>query len=586
MSMHHLQPISDTLEFVLGNSWMEPADIQRDYQWTAEQVSELLDDLITFAVPPDGEAEEDAYFVGVIIVHGMNQQFRLYDGLQRITTLTILICLLRDMIQDAELKTRLQACVFDRKGEPRLKLIGHQYLATHIQPRGKSLSLASGRLTGQAEVLRAAQKHMRDQLRTLSPRTLYFLAWTVLERVLILRLSVATPAMANRIFRTINMRGLKLEDADLIKSRLAEFPGSAEEVEELLTAWQDIRQALTARSQARVDQVEESHRYDRYSGFQGFVLALEMMERFTPDTPDHKPSTVERLNGFVDLMKSRHGTAKGLTGYFRFLHKCATDWNTLHQPAMGGQSSPFNPLLPIRAVWWTEWKPLALRVMGRASQMESAGPPWRARIFDQMHRAAIAMELAGFSPMKRQLVFAKAIEELKDGATPDRLESLVMWQADLIRIHSALTGAFDQYQLRRSTVVWIEYIMSGAPYSFLRDMTVEHVLPVSTHLPAGWLKEFPDWQTRRDVMNLLGNLILLPRSINQGFGDDTFEEKMAALTQRESELEGLNLVYWVRKCEDWTPDRIRTLTDHLAAYVWDALKMSDVDYATFGAQRA
>ena len=373
--MHQLQPISDTLEFVLGNSWMEPADIQRDYQWTTDQVSELLDDLITFAVPPDGEAEETAYFVGVIIVHGMNQRFRIYDGLQRLTTLTILICLLRDMIQDEELKARLQGCIYDGNGRARLKLVGHQYLATHIQPNGKSLSLASGRLTGQAEVLRAAQKHMRDQLRALTPRTLYFLAWTVLERVLILRLSVATPAMATRIFRTINMRGLKLEDADLIKSRLAEFPGDADEVETLLTAWQDVRQALTARSQARVDQVEESYRYDRYGGFQGFVLALEMMERFTPDTPQQKLGTVERLNAYVDLLKQRHGTAKGLTGYFRFLHKCAANWNAMHQPAMGGQSSPYNPLMPIRAIWWTEWKPLALRVMARASQMDTAGPP-------------------------------------------------------------------------------------------------------------------------------------------------------------------------------------------------------------------
>lgn len=586
MSIHHLQPISDALEFILGNSWMEPADIQRDYQWTVDQISELLDDLISFAVPEEELGEEDAYFVGVIIVHGMSHRFRIYDGLQRLTTLTILICVLRDMIEDPELKARLQACVADRTGQPRLKLLGHQYLATQIQPEGKSLSLASGRLTGQAEVLRSAQKLMRDQLRSLPPRTLYFLAWTLLERVLVLRLSVATPGMANRIFRTINMRGLKLEDADLIKSRLAEFPGTDEEIEELLIAWQDIRQTLTSRSQARVDQVEESHKFDRYSGFQGFVLALEMMERFTPDTPDEKPSTVERLNAYVDLLKTRHGTAKGLSGYFGFLRRCASDWNTLHQAAMGGPSSPFNPLMPIRAVWWTEWKPLALRVMGRASQMGPAGASWRAGIFDQMHRSAIAMELAGFSPMKRQLVFAKAIEELKDGATPDQLQALVMWQPDLVRIHSALTGQFDQYQLRRSVVLWTEYMMSGAPYKFLHSMTVEHVLPVSTHLPEGWLKQFPDWKTRRDVMNLLGNLILLPRSINEGFGDDAFAEKMAALQQRESEIEGLNLVYWVRQCEEWTPDRIRTLTEHLAAFIWEALKMSDVDYPTFAAQRA
>ncbi|MEM9740599.1 MAG: DUF262 domain-containing protein [Pseudomonadota bacterium] len=577
---------TDPVEFVLQNSWIEPADVQRDFQWGEREVSELWEDIRRFALGEEIDTAE-VYFLGMIIVHGGEARYSIYDGLQRITTLTILASLLRDGVSDEALQRRLGACVLDPRGNPRLRLLGHQYLMEYIQPPGQAMRLRGGRLSGQAEALRRAQSLLRDEIRALSAEERNRVASVLLERVVLLRLLVDSRPMANRVFQTINMRGLRLEDADLIKSRLSEFPGAPQDVQGLLDQWQSIRQALTAKSQVRVGQSEESYKFDRYGGFQGFVLALEMMERATADTRARPLEAVERLNAYVEWMKARHGSATGLSGYFKFVYRCAENWNLLNQPAMGGTNSPFRPLLPIRAVWWTEWKPLVLRVMGLSSQMDrSAGPIWRRRMFDQIHRAAMAMELSNFSPQKRHLVFAKALHELIDGGAPERLDALKMRDQDVVRIHRTLSLPLANYHRRRALILWIEYVMSAPDFRFLGGASVEHILPQSTMLPEAWLHAFPDSQAREQMLNLLGNLILLPKDINFAISDDSFREKRDFINAREADLNGYHLVNRVRVSDSWTPGHIRTRTEEIASWVWDALHISDLSYGAYSAQRA
>lgn len=578
---------SDPVEFILGNSWIEPADIQRDFQWGEREVSELWEDIKAFVLEEDGAAGTlPIYFLGMIIVHGGEARYRIYDGLQRITTLTILLSLLRDHLVDRGLSQRLNACVLDIRGEPRLKLIGHQYLAHQIQPVGRSRTLSGGRLSGQAESLRRAQSLLRDEIRGLSPEERVRVARAVLERVILLRLAVDSRPMANRVFQTINMRGLKLEDADLIKSRLSEFPGTPEEIDGLLAQWQAIRQELSAKSQERSEQVEESYRYDRYSGFQGFVLALEMMERGIADRKDQKLEPVERLDGLVDWMKARHSTAGALSRYFNFVFRCAQNWNLLNQPALGGNSSSFRALLPIRAIWWTEWKPLVLRIMGLASQMDDrAGASWRRGLFDQVHRAAMAMDLSGFSAQKRHLVFAKALAELTGGRRPERLKALHMREEDVVRIHRTLSAPLTNYTLRRALIIWTEYVLSAPEYRFLRNVSVEHVLPQSTLLSPAWLDAFPDVRRREHMLHMLGNLVLLPSEINLAVSDSSFLEKRRILEDRSQELAGFHLVDWVRERDDWTPGHIQVRTHEIAAIVWEALGVSDLSYREYGERR-
>ena len=69
---------------------------QRPYSWTEEQVSELLSDLIWAMGSGDDISETSPYFLGsiVLIRKPPNANAEVVDGQQRLTTLTMLFCVL------------------------------------------------------------------------------------------------------------------------------------------------------------------------------------------------------------------------------------------------------------------------------------------------------------------------------------------------------------------------------------------------------------------------------------------------------------------------------------------------------------
>ncbi|MYF74056.1 MAG: DUF262 domain-containing protein [Gemmatimonadetes bacterium] len=71
---------------------------QRPYAWTTEQTGELLDDLLYAMGRIEQMNEAPPYFLGSIVIikkEKENPLAEVIDGQQRLTTLTILLCVLR-----------------------------------------------------------------------------------------------------------------------------------------------------------------------------------------------------------------------------------------------------------------------------------------------------------------------------------------------------------------------------------------------------------------------------------------------------------------------------------------------------------
>ena len=86
---------------------------QRPYAWTREQTSELLDDLLT-AMDSDVDLDEvPPYFLGsvVLIKDPTDAEAQVVDGQQRLTTITILFCILREMSSDNKAHLPSQICL-------------------------------------------------------------------------------------------------------------------------------------------------------------------------------------------------------------------------------------------------------------------------------------------------------------------------------------------------------------------------------------------------------------------------------------------------------------------------------------------
>ena len=207
-------------------------DYQREYVWETEQVEQLLNDINAEIGNDPSEAPE--YFIGSIVVClGSDGVLELIDGQQRMTTLFLTLCTIRDRIKEL--------------GEQLPGALGPQIAATSTDATGRDhfryrldlqyedsgdivVRIAKGTLDG------AEKKSTRsiDNIRNAYKVTLDFLREEFGEdthlvkafygylsnKVKLIRIQTKNVAKALKIFETINDRGVSLDSMDLLKNLL------------------------------------------------------------------------------------------------------------------------------------------------------------------------------------------------------------------------------------------------------------------------------------------------------------------------------------------------------------------------------
>lgn len=123
---------------------------QRPYAWETTQVEELLTDL-TDAMGPESKSD-GFYFLGSIVLvktHG-SPASRVVDGQQRLTTLTILFSVIRDLTEDtvkqASRETYVKQVANEDEGIPealrlQLRQKDQAFFDKHIQSLGATNKL-------------------------------------------------------------------------------------------------------------------------------------------------------------------------------------------------------------------------------------------------------------------------------------------------------------------------------------------------------------------------------------------------------------------------------------------------------------
>jgi hypothetical protein len=151
-------------ELFAGRHVIEAPSYQRAFAWTAAEAGQLLEDLIAAAEENDGRGAED-YFLGTMLFidreGSLAERRRVWqrgaglrtldvvDGFQRLTTLTILLCVLRDSA-GGQGDRRLPAAITAGRGAARrpragARRGGRQLLRRAPARRGRNL--ARGRTT-------------------------------------------------------------------------------------------------------------------------------------------------------------------------------------------------------------------------------------------------------------------------------------------------------------------------------------------------------------------------------------------------------------------------------------------------------
>lgn len=207
-------------------------DYQREYVWKADdQVEQFLYDIDNEYDPH--AKPSPAYFIGSIIIVDKDGKFDVIDGQQRLTTIVLTLCALRDLLKDCALSEK-QMQYFDivkqwlmhfdiNSDETRVRLElqyddSRDFLTLLIQGRpydGEVTASIKRMKEAYGRIQEHFQRVLDESLEALVNYTRYFL--TRIELVVIQSENLSS---ALKIFETINQRGVGLNAMDLVKNLL------------------------------------------------------------------------------------------------------------------------------------------------------------------------------------------------------------------------------------------------------------------------------------------------------------------------------------------------------------------------------
>ncbi|UDM01269.1 DUF262 domain-containing protein [Streptomyces longhuiensis] len=246
-----------------------PDDSQRQYSWTKKEVDVYWDDIEKFKEGKDsGKESASEYFIGpVVTITAEKVSGRaLLDGQQRLTTSTILLAVIRDILwqtnaPEAKLSANnIQRDYIARKSGRKdpmeyflvLSLFDRDFFRDYIQKWSE--------ITGECARMEAATRPSHNLIKDayanlyakVKARLQFFaddedrldyldaLRECLIYGLVFVEIQTPTSSDANEVFETINSRGKDLSTVDLVRNFLMEKSRGDDEKERVNNAWRSL----------------------------------------------------------------------------------------------------------------------------------------------------------------------------------------------------------------------------------------------------------------------------------------------------------------------------------------------------------
>ena len=222
---------------------------QREYAWTEANVSELVNDLTTRFLDEFDESHErkrvasyKPYFLGPIVTSLTEGIRYLVDGQQRLTTLLLLLIHLHHLSEEQGTDANLKHLIFSEQyGERTFNIdVDEREQVMHSIFDGTSFELSKKKQSVSVRNIWEQYNNIDEMFpRELQKDNLpYFIDW-LLGRVFLVEIGTTDQNMALEIFETMNDRGLRLSNTDMLKSLLLSRIEDRKLIEESNVLWRD-----------------------------------------------------------------------------------------------------------------------------------------------------------------------------------------------------------------------------------------------------------------------------------------------------------------------------------------------------------
>ncbi len=197
-------------EFLSEGKYVIPI-YQRNYDWGEREALQLLEDISDYAQKNKEQNKKQPYYIGSAVVflrtaHG-ETYFETIDGQQRLTTLTILACLLKHQEKAGWFEKPNLSYDHRKEADEALMMLVNGQLSQH--PSAQNI----------VSVYRLLEKHLQPML-TAKELDLETFADYLFEKVIILRIPVPQDTQLNHYFEIMNTRGEQLEKHEVLKAVL------------------------------------------------------------------------------------------------------------------------------------------------------------------------------------------------------------------------------------------------------------------------------------------------------------------------------------------------------------------------------
>jgi hypothetical protein len=483
---------------------------QRPYRWGVDQAVQLLDDLEESL---DRNADEPYFLGSLVLVEVDGATYDVIDGQQRLTTLTILFAVLRDL-SESDLADRLAALVMQPgdvleglKPEPRLatRLQDRAFFTKYVQTPGGIPALAG---LSEHAVTSEPQRAMRDnavalwnRLRGWEPEKRLRLGTFAVTNTFLVTVSTPDLESAYRIFSVMNARGLDLAPADIFKSAVV---GKFADNSPIAKQWEDAEEALGS------DDFSNLFR-DIRTIFSGERARRELLKEFPEQVLDQYLSS-GRAEEFVSDVLVPYSEAFLATSNHELGHGLA--WRTANAH-----------LRRLQMIDNQDWRPTALW----AIKNHATEPEFLGAFLSRLERLAASLLLRGEYTTPRIARYLELLNQVRDGAGLDAA-AFVLEPSEKASARTALDGEVYRMQTRRSRYVLLrldEVLAKDPGATYSHDIiSIEHVLPQNPAADSEWAQNF-SLEEREYWTHRLGNLLLLNRRKNSQASNYDFTAKKA-----------------------------------------------------------
>ena len=518
------RPSSLTIKQLFGNtdSLYQIPRYQRPYSWGDDQLEKLWDDLL------EAKENDPNYFLGSVITaksEDSTSYLDIVDGQQRLTTLTILLCVYRDLFPNIN-ENLLDTDPFaidnkvigssirfnDRFERLRLRThSNHQSDFDSIVLNGDTTNLKK---PTKQDLRKDEPKHkfintahfFTNKLKDLGKDDAGGLINYLFNSVKIIRIDCQSVAFAIKLFQVLNDRGLDLSNADLIKSFLIgqiqkKYIGDGElkkqKEDQFMDDWK-VCENYSNDTQTSLNDLFVMYEYYTLAQNPKKSLYDELVIQFSEKDSNQ---IINNVKLFVENYKREIYEREDKLTYSFFYISWGMYWRTILLTALTENYSEYNEFVKLfRRYYYLNW-------------------------------------IAGFTLTKIKQTSFNIIKWLKENRTLEFIKSeleLNLYQNDTIRRATEnLKGDIYYESWCKPLLFMIEYQQTDDSSLNFFEMSdtkiqVEHILPRAYKSNVEWNTKFEGNDTISNWINTGGNLTLLSGKKNRDASNYSFEKKIIA----------------------------------------------------------